>query len=68
MGWEGLEQEQYNDAKHGGRAGGAGVVHVLARLEGAHVPVTILECKQHEPERGGCGDASYARQKQVRAM
>jgi len=63
VGWEGPEQEQRINEQHSSQ--GVGVVHLLARLDGCHVPVSILETKW---AAAGSSTDTYPKQKMVRPV
>eukprot|EP00200_Dunaliella_tertiolecta_P012283 CAMPEP_0202376294 /NCGR_PEP_ID=MMETSP1127-20130417/6812_1 /ASSEMBLY_ACC=CAM_ASM_000462 /TAXON_ID=3047 /ORGANISM="Dunaliella tertiolecta, Strain CCMP1320" /LENGTH=1185 /DNA_ID=CAMNT_0048974037 /DNA_START=327 /DNA_END=3881 /DNA_ORIENTATION=+ len=60
MGWTGEEQEQQVNSNLGH---GLNAVHLLARIEGVHVPVTVLGCEQAEEKESPARE--YPKQKQV---
>lgn len=62
MGWSGAEQEEEEGPSSPG--GSSGVVYVLARSEGGHLPVKIVDCLEAQVTRV---EAGYAKQKQVGA-
>eukprot|EP00967_Tisochrysis_lutea_P007031 scaffold8365_cov22-Tisochrysis_lutea.AAC.3 len=61
VGWEGEKQEQQVNAQSG-----ASVVQLLARMEGCHVPVAVMECKPATVEACNPG-SEFMKQKQVRS-
>uniref|UniRef100_A0A7S3QV17 Uncharacterized protein n=1 Tax=Dunaliella tertiolecta TaxID=3047 RepID=A0A7S3QV17_DUNTE len=59
VGWEGEKQEQQVNAQSG-----ASVVQLLARMEGCHVPVAVMECKPATVEACNPG-SEFMKQKQM---
>ena len=66
VGWEGVEQEQQHSTQQDSVTQGPDIVYLLARLNGCHVPVTVLECRPQDAATSSQEEGSFPMQKQVR--